>query len=122
MKFFLRISKFCDRISVRAGFFKYFSVVVSYDVKETCRFVEVKYGVKANEIVKIENNKPWYENTRKKSPPKSPPPKKEEGNEYRELAHEYFQIRQGYFEKATEAHSRGWGSVAQFYAEMVNLK
>jgi hypothetical protein len=44
---------------------------------------------------------------------------KEEATEYRELAHEHFQIRQKYFEKASEAHQRGWGGVAQYYAEMV---
>lgn len=36
----------------------------------------------------------------------------------RNLANKYSLIRQGYFEKAAEAHSRGWGAVAQYYADM----
>lgn len=47
------------------------------------------------------------------------PAKPDTENNYRELAHEYFQLRQDYFEKATQAFSKGWGAVAQFYAEMV---
>jgi hypothetical protein len=41
---------------------------------------------------------------------------KEDG---RILARKYLNLRQDYFEKATEAHKRGWGAVAQYYAEMV---
>ena len=36
----------------------------------------------------------------------------------RNLASKFSLIRQGYFEKAAEAHSRGWGAVAQYYADM----
>ena len=36
----------------------------------------------------------------------------------RMLASKYSVIRQAYFEKAAEAHSRGWGAVAQYYADM----
>ncbi|CAF0961236.1 unnamed protein product, partial [Brachionus calyciflorus] len=36
----------------------------------------------------------------------------------RDLASKYSNIRQSYFEKAAEAHSRGWGAVAQYYADM----
>ena len=41
-----------------------------------------------------------------------------EGERYRNLAHQYFKIRQEYYEKASEAFSRGWGAVAQYYAQM----
>lgn len=30
-------------------------------------------------------------------------------------------IRQQFFDKASEAYSRGWGAVAQYYAEMGNI-
>lgn len=36
----------------------------------------------------------------------------------RELASKFSLIRQGYFEKAAEAYNRGWGAVAQYYADM----
>lgn len=41
-------------------------------------------------------------------------------NEHRILALKYSNLRQEYFEKASEAHSRGWGAVAQYYAQMVS--
>lgn len=45
--------------------------------------------------------------------------KNEENEESgRELASKFSLIRQSYFEKAAEAHSRGWGAVAQYYADM----
>ena len=42
-------------------------------------------------------------------------------NEYRYLANKYFNLRQDYFNKASEAYRRGWGAVAQYYAEKVGL-
>jgi hypothetical protein len=42
-----------------------------------------------------------------------------ENEDGRLLARKYLNLRQDYFEKATEAYSRGWGAVAQYYAEMV---
>jgi hypothetical protein len=38
----------------------------------------------------------------------------------RESARKYFNLRQEYFEKASEAYKRGWGAVASYYAEMVS--
>ena len=38
--------------------------------------------------------------------------------DYRNLAKKYLNLRQDYFEKASEAYNRGWGLVAQYYAEM----
>ena len=43
----------------------------------------------------------------------------EDTEEGRVLARKYLNLRQDYFEKATEAYNRGWGAVAQYYAEMV---
>ncbi len=42
--------------------------------------------------------------------------------EYRYLAKKYFNLRHDYFKKASEAYQRGWGSVAQYYADMVGLR
>ncbi len=39
--------------------------------------------------------------------------------EYRYVANKYFNLRADYFRKAGEAFQRGWGGVAQYYAEMV---
>lgn len=39
----------------------------------------------------------------------------------RQETRRYLKIRQEFFEKANEAHARGWGSVAQYYAEMGHL-
>lgn len=38
----------------------------------------------------------------------------------RNSAKRYFNLRQEYFEKASEAYKRGWGSVAGYYAQMVS--
>lgn len=39
-------------------------------------------------------------------------------DEGRQLARQCFKMRQDCFEKASEAYARGWGHVAQYYAEM----
>lgn len=39
----------------------------------------------------------------------------------RRETHKYLKARQEYFDKANEAYSRGWGAVAQYYAEMGHL-
>ena len=88
-------------------------------MNETCKLLEVKYSVKPNPMTNKNSKKSFDE--KKKNISSLNHPQKENANEYRELAHEYFQVRQTYFEKASEAHSRGWGAVAQFYAEMVKF-
>jgi len=40
-------------------------------------------------------------------------------NEFRFVSNKYFNMRADYFRKAGEAFQRGWGGVAQYYAEMV---
>ena len=37
----------------------------------------------------------------------------------RTLSKKHMEIRQSYFDKASEAYKRGWGSVAQYSAECV---
>ena len=88
-------------------------------MNETYKFIQSKYGIKPN--ISSSSVKPPIELKKKKISvaTSSYAASREVASEHRELANEYFQIRQMYFEKASEAHQRGWGGVAQYYAEMV---
>jgi hypothetical protein len=44
-----------------------------------------------------------------------------DGTVSREVAEKYGRLRKELFEKASVAYKRGWGAVAQYYAEMVSI-
>lgn len=98
----------------------------NYNYNDTCKWIEQNYGL-SEEKMRLKNEQISRQAPKSKSPPPriiktlpqvapNPTPNSN-GQEYRQMAHRYFEIRQEYFEKASEAFARGWGAVAQYYAE-----
>ncbi len=98
----------------------------SYNFNETTKFIQTYYQVKLCEnkmesVSRVVDRRVKSNNAHIPVQNKSADTDKTMSNKYREIANEYFRIRQEYFEKANEAHSRGWGAVAQYYAELVRI-
>ena len=102
-------------------------------MNETCKFINEFFGLTQ---VKEPNKKMSIKSSDKKNQTQQKPNEKvdylnasfveENYEEYsreslinRTYSKKHIDIRQSYFDKASEAHKRGWGAVAQYYAECV---